>query len=121
MTTDAAEVEAAIGRTGPGVTYHGVIILEWPAPQHREHGAGVLAAWKLKVRDASSGSPILSVMRADIHAPANDVVTADLTMLADEDGAPVFDGKPRIREGSEGPEVICGTFPFLVAEMRVCQ
>jgi hypothetical protein len=92
----------------------GTVIIEWPPPKDRENGIGVIPGWQLRIWDVPTGKPVPGVMRAVIDAPGNGLVMADLTMLAGEDGSPVFDGIPQTRDGA----VICGTFRFLVAEMR---
>jgi hypothetical protein len=73
------------------------------------------------VFDALNGRQITTVTRLEIHATANDVVTADVTMYADEHGQPVFSGQPVIVRGQDGEpdDIRYGTYPFLVAEMRV--
>jgi hypothetical protein len=107
-TTDAA---------GPGVVYQGVIALEWPAPRPIRGGVHPLPGWQIGVFDALNGRQITTVTRIELHASAVDMVSADVTMFADLDDQPVYDGKPHERDG----ETIWGTFPFLVAEMRVRQ
>lgn len=102
----------ATPETGPGVTYQGCIAIEWPQPGHR---ARPLNGWDIAVFDALNGKQILTVTRIELHASANDVVSADVTMFANGRGEPVYTGPPLTRNG----EVIYGTFPFLVAEMRV--
>jgi hypothetical protein len=99
--------------------YAGAIIVEWPGPP--KHGVGAIAGRAVTIYDAFSGdephgSHVTTVSSADIviHAEAEGLVTADLTMFADEAGHPVFDGKPHFRDG----EVITATFTFLVADMR---
>jgi hypothetical protein len=99
--------------TGPGIVFQGVIALEWPEPRPG-HPGQPLPGWGTGVFDALSGKQILTVMKIEVHVPANGLVTADLTMYADEDGQPVYTGPPHVRGG----EVIEGTFPFLVAEIR---
>lgn len=100
--------------TRPGIIYRGVIALEWPAPRPR---CGPMPGWGVSVFDALNGKQITTVTRLELHASASDAVTADLTMFADEDGQPVYTGRPHMRDG----EMLHGTFPFLVAEMRVKQ
>jgi len=102
------------GTTGPGVTYQGVIAVEWPQPRPG-YECAPMPGWRLAVFDALNGRQITTVTGLVIHADANNVVAADVTMFAGEDGQPVYTGKPRERDG----ETIWGTFPFLVAEMRV--
>jgi hypothetical protein len=113
--TEPAGIETT-GTTGPGVTYLGVIAVEWPPPRPG-YECGPMSGWQIAVFDALSGQQITTVTRLAIHATHNDVVAADVTMYADEHGQPVYTGLPRERDG----ETIWGTFPFLVAEMRVRQ
>jgi hypothetical protein len=116
--TELAGIETT-GTTGPGVDYQGVIALEWPEPRPG-YECAPMPGWKIAVFDALNGRQITTVTRLVIHASASDVVTADVTMYADLDGQPVFDGKPYYRgQAGLGGEVIYGTFPFLIAEMRV--
>ena len=91
--------------------FAGRVIIEWP-PSGR---AGILLGWHVQITDADTGKPITTVTSlAVLHAEAEGIVWADLTMFADEDGAPVLDGVPPLRDG----EVILSAFPFEVAEMR---
>lgn len=93
------------------LTAHGSVIIEWPAPR----GEGrPMPGWDVAVYDAASGRQMLNVMRATlVSAEPENLVTADLTMLADEDGNPA--AEPHLRDG----HVITGVFRFLIAEMRV--
>lgn len=96
--------------------YRGVIVIEWPAPSGRgPHGA--MMGRLLNITDAVTGKQITTCTSADItvHADADSLVTADLTLFADADGEPLLDGMPVTRDG----EILTGTFPFLVAEMRI--
>jgi hypothetical protein len=116
--TELAGIETT-DQAGPSVVYEGVIILEFAEPRRRSAGVEPLAGWQTCVLDALNGKPITTVTRVEVHVPANDMVTADVTMFADLDGRPVFDGKPFIRGQADlGGEVVYGTFPFLVAEIR---
>lgn len=94
------------------LTPRGSIIIEWAPP--RANG-GPMPGWDTKVYDAATGDEIgSSVMRIRmVDVDASKVLTADLTMLADEDGNPA--AKPHVRDG----EVITGLFRFGVAGMRV--
>jgi len=113
--TELAGIETT-GTTGPGVTYQGAIAVEWPEPRPG-YECAPMSGWGVAVFDALNGRQITTVTRLEIHARANDAVTADVTMYADEHGQPVYTGPPRIRDD----EVVTGTFPFLVAEMRVAR
>jgi len=69
----------------------------------------------VKISDAVSGKLITTCSEITVHADAGALVTADLTLFADEDGEPLLEGKPV--QGGEG--FLTGTFPFVVSEMRV--
>jgi hypothetical protein len=67
-------------------------------------------------RRNGSGEQLLNVTDIRlVHADAAHFVTADLVMLADEDGNP--SAKPQTRDG----EIILGAFRVNVSEMRVKQ
>lgn len=90
------------------------VIIEWP-PKER---APRLPGWGVSITDAVTGEPVNTVTRvaATLLVDAQDVIMADLTMFADEDGNPVTSGaKVYIRDG----EVIFRTFRAVVSEMRV--
>jgi hypothetical protein len=98
--------------------FRGAVIIEWPHSAKR--GVGALRGCLVAVYDALTGDEpepkmISTVTCITIHAPANGLVIADLTMFADGDGNPVYDGMPVIQDG----ETVMATFPFIVAEMRV--
>lgn len=96
-----------------GARYRGVIAIEWPAGAGSPYACmiGRLAA----VSDAVSGKPILTCSGITVHVGVDELVTADLTLFAGEDGEPLFDGNPYL----DGDEIRTAVFPFLVAEMRV--
>lgn len=100
--------------TEPGPPYRGVIAIEWPAATGGSVYACLLG-WGVKVTDAATGKPVTTCLDVTVHADAGALVTADLTLLADEDGEPLLEGKPVVRDG----EPLTGTFPFVVAEMKV--
>ena len=87
-------------------------------------------SWKIAVYDALSGSQITTVTRIELHATASDMVTADVTMFADADGQPLYQlekaqhpetGRWHEKIYLRNGDINKGTFPFLVAEMRVRQ
>lgn len=121
MTEMAGIDDPTAHQAGPGVVYQGHIGIEWPAPAEGSASL-VMPGWKFSVWDALNGKPITTVTKIEVHVPANGLVTADLTMFADLDGQPVYDGKPHIRGQADlDGEIVTGTFPFLVAEMRVAR
>lgn len=99
-------------QVGPAVAYQGHIGIEWPAPAPGGTSL-VLPGWGCTVWDALSGLPITTVTRIELHADALNVISADVTMYADENGQPVYSHR------KDEPWPREGTWPFLVAEMRV--
>jgi hypothetical protein len=98
--------------------HRGAVILEWPKPA--PNGVGALIGNLVTVYDPFTGAEpgpklITTVSEISLRVTMGEFVTADLTMFADADGNPVYDGKPHIRDG----EIVTGTFPFIVSEMRV--
>ena len=81
----------------------------------------MLPGWGCSIFDAETGEQIMTATRLKVPSvtvDAQDVITADLTMLADENGMPVLGKVPQFID-VKGGEIPSGTFPFLVAEMRV--
>lgn len=103
--------EAEIVDETPG--YPHPVIITWPA---HLPGGYILPGWGVSITDALTGDPVTTVTSMDvvIHAEPDRIITADLVMFADEDGDPVPDGKPHLRDG----EIITGTFRAVVARMR---
>jgi hypothetical protein len=99
-----------------GAQYRGVVIIEWPPPT-RGSPYVTMTGVAVSVFDAVTGKPIVTVMYNGItvRTDADGVVIADLTMIADEDGGPLFGGEPELDAGPYRT----ATFPFLVTEMRV--
>ena len=100
------------------LAYRGAIVIEWP--KAAPHGVGAIAGRMVSVYDAFTGGepgpkPITTVSEIALRVSADEIVTADLTMFADEAGDPILDGEP-VRDG-DGFRT--GVFPFLVSEMRV--
>lgn len=96
--------------------YRGVVIIEWPAP-YGVPPYSALIGRACTVTDAVTGKPILTCTRVVVRASMDEIVTADLTVLADADGNPLLDGEPVVAPC--GREFLTGTFPFAVSEMRV--
>jgi|SRR5580704_15905 hypothetical protein len=126
MTTDAAEAGVRSDEDGP--RYYGRVIIEWPAPLRPGRS---LAGWACSIFDAETGKPIVTAEKIAIPAMAADaqhLITCELTVMTDGEGAPaLFDeeypgrpGSTKVYVDDEG-KVRTGTFPFLVAEMRVRQ
>jgi hypothetical protein len=95
--------------------YRGVIIIGWPASANAGSPYASMVARKTEIADALTGKPIRTCTGFTVHGDMDALVTADLTLLADADGEPLLEGKPVLKDG----EVITGTFPFIVSEMRV--
>lgn len=106
--------------------YWGTVIIEWPAPA-RGTPYGAMPGRHVKVWDAATGEQVYGCTHADItvHAGVEGLVTADLTLFADEDGEPVLDLQPAVTAADrrivldEDGGTVTGVFPFLVTEMRV--
>jgi hypothetical protein len=90
--------------------FAGTIVIEWPQP-----ASGALHGYKLKI-STEDGRPVLTVMNLAVHSAADSLVWAEMMMFADRDGNPVYDHPVYQHDGGE---LITGTFPFRVAEMRV--
>lgn len=97
--------------------FAGTVIITWP--RRKPGPAKVLAGWGTALSDPVTGEPITTVTAIEMHLhnTAQDLIWAELTMFAGEDGKPIYGGTPVLRAG----EVIYGTFPFLVSEMRVAE
>lgn len=105
-------------REVPDAGYRGAIVIEWP--KAAPHGVGAIIGRMVSVYDAFTGGetgpkPITTVSEISLRVSMDEIVTADLTMFADEAGDPILDGQPVL----DGDEIRIGVFPFLVAEMRV--
>jgi hypothetical protein len=104
----------APAREGPDADFRGVVIIEWPAA----HGASPyssIAGHRVAVTDALTGKLITTCLGVTVRADPQRLVTADLEMLADENGNPLLEGDPVLDCG----EIRTGVFPFAVSEMRV--
>lgn len=92
--------------------YHGMIRIEWPPPNPVSPYTA-LPARLTAITDAITGDPISTVSSIIVHADATGQVTAELTMLADQDGQPLTGS---IATGGGYRE---GTFTYVVHEMSV--
>jgi hypothetical protein len=92
--------------------FEGSVILVWPKPVK-----DMLPGYAVTVL-LVGGKNIPTVTGLTVHVSCDDLVWAELTMWTDADGHPLYggsDGEPLMGAGG----VVTGTFPFLVAEMRV--
>lgn len=98
-----------IQELGPGFdTYVGGIGIEWPAePWGRE--PGFLDGWP--IRFYNDDGYVHTILHMDLHANADDVLHASLTMYAGEDGLPLF-----TLEGANFKRK--AVFSFLITSMR---
>jgi hypothetical protein len=101
----------ALPAAGVPAVFRGYVIIEWPPPRA---GLAPMAGWGISVFDAADGTQITTATRIEITADASNLVTAVLTMFADEDGNPLTTGPPRACDG----EIMTGIFRYYVAEMR---
>lgn len=93
--------------------FEGAITIEW-----RPNGPSapdVMLGWHFIIRD-EDGEPILSVTEMAVHASADGMVWAELTMLTAPDGKPILPGSrsTEIHLGDDG-EIVTGTFAYRVA------
>jgi hypothetical protein len=132
VTTEAAEAGVRGDEDGP--VYYGHVIIEWPAPL-KPGEVRALTGWRCAILNAATGKPVTTVEKIfvpPVTAAAQAFITCELTMLADDKGMPLLELErvpdPQGRPGHIGHERIyvdddgrirTGTFPFLVAEMRV--
>lgn len=101
--------------------FEGTITIEW-----RRSGPAlpaVMPGWVFAIRD-QAGEMILTVTDLTIHAPADGLVWAELTMFRDAEGRPIMAASPqevadRWVAGDDGIET--GTFAFDVAAMQVAE
>lgn len=118
MTADVAEVQERSDEEEPH--FYGRVIIEWPAPRNT-----LLPGWGCVITDADSGKMITTVTRLTVRSSPERAIECDMTMFADENGEPVRELESGPRKGTLLPvlddsgSVRTGTFPFLVAEMRV--
>ena len=109
-----ARLRGAIAEfTDEAPAYRGTVILEWPPPGPSPYAA--MLGRQVQVIDAVAGKPITTCSAVNIRASAVGQVAADLILFADEDGNPLLEGQPVVKDG----EILNGVFPFYIAEMRV--
>lgn len=93
----------------------GTIGIEWPAATPGGHA---MSGWGVTLYDADG--PVTTVQSITLHAAADSLVWAELTMFATEDGKPVLHtGKGYEPAAVHGGEIAMGTFPFLITSMKV--
>lgn len=92
--------------------FEGAVTIGWT------QGPAPMPGWRFMPR-TEDGQAITTVTHLTLHASAQDVVWAELTMFADEDGKPLFEGAAVILPGPEHGEILTGTFAFLVMAMTV--
>jgi hypothetical protein len=112
----AAPAEGAKAETPDPEPYRGVIVITWPAA----HGASPYSSmpgYRVEITDALTGKPITTCTGFTVRMDPEALVTAGLTMFADEAGEPILDGMPV--PDRDGEQLRTGVFPFLVSEMRV--
>jgi len=96
-------------------SFDGFLGIEWPAaPPGCDRP---LIAWK--VTPFNADGPITTITEFTIHATATDLVWAEATMFADEEGRPVYSVPPGGKLHTDDEGVVTGTFRFLVTEMRI--
>jgi hypothetical protein len=94
----------------PSDQFQGYLTIVWPKP-------GPTFGELIELFDADTGQRITSVLDMKIHASPGNIVTAELLMLVNEQGAPLpADATPIPAENGEGART--GTFRWLVTEMR---
>jgi len=103
------------GTGAPG--YWGYVVLEWPGPVKTLTFPRAMAAREVAVYDAADGTPITTVEKIIVRASADGWVIAEMTMLADPEGAPVLNGTTVWPD--EHGNIRTGVFRYLVAGMRV--
>jgi len=89
--------------------FAGDIIIEWGPAR-----PGGIPGWQTAIYDAATGQLLPGVMT--LTATADDVVTAELRMLADADGKPFAADALVIPD-----DISTAVFRYRVAEMRVRQ
>ncbi|MEW2302028.1 hypothetical protein AB0958_18980 [Streptomyces sp. NPDC006655] len=102
-------VREAPSAGGP-VEYQGSLIIVWSRP-------GVQVGESVVLLDADTGARIDSALKMRLTASPREVVTAELLMLVDEQGAPLPVGAGPVLVGDEA-EVRTAVFRWLVVGMR---
>lgn len=123
MMTEAAGAE---GSGGEGPVYYGYVIIEWPAPL-KPGEVRAMPGWRCAILNAETGKAITTVEEIFVPAvsAAQRFITCELTMFADDKGMPLLEVErqpghpPGIAHLDDNGKIRTGTFPFLVAEMRV--
>ncbi len=96
--------------------YAGRVVITWPGVQPGRD----LPTWGIILVDADREQQLVWVTGVDfsLRADSSEPVVAELTMLTDTDGKPLWDGAP-IPPRDEDGNFRTGRFRWLVAEMRV--
>lgn len=95
--------------------FDGFLGIEWPAAEAGSDRP--LIGWK--VTPFNADGPVTTITEFTIHATATELVWAEATMFADEDGRPVCNVPPVRKLHTDADGIVTGTFRFLVTEMRV--
>lgn len=103
----------------PADEYAGRLIITWP-----KAGESHLFGGRIILADADTGEQIISALDLDltIHAETMNLITAEMTMLATEDGKLLpNDAKPVLTGEGDNAEIATGRFRWLVTEMRITE
>jgi hypothetical protein len=93
-------------------SFDGEIGIEWPAGKGK-----AFPGWRLAPYNADG--PVNTILEFTLHARADDIVWAEATMFADENGRPVYNVPhgAKLHLGEDGKPAT-GTFRFRVTEVR---
>lgn len=95
----------------------GAVIITWP----RATGCGI-SAWGATVHDVETGAQWLDVLSMRITVnPRDNILTADIERLIDEDGNPGPARHGRAVPTEDGSGYRTAVFRYVVAEMRIAE